>query len=84
MTINLMAMVQHGDMSNNILLQPNDIIYVQPNPFGYVAREFEKFWSPFRVVGDGLSDFRQGTNDARWIGAGMPKEDNNRATIIAR
>ena len=85
MTINLMAMVQHGDMSNNILLQPNDIVYVQPNPFGYVAREFEKFWSPFRVVGDGLGDFRQGTADARWIGEGMPKDSGaGRGTIITR
>lgn len=84
MTINLMAMVQHGDMSNNILLKPNDIVYVQPNPFGFVAREFEKFWSPFRVVGDGLSDFRQTTGDIRWIGDGMPKEDTSRSTIIAR
>jgi protein involved in polysaccharide export with SLBB domain len=85
MTINLMAMVQHGDMSNNILLQPNDIVYVQPNPFGYVAREFEKIWSPFRVVGDGLGDFRRYTGDVRWIGDGMPKEaGGSSATIIAR
>jgi len=85
MTINLMAMVQHGDMSNNILLQPNDIIYVQPNPFGYVAREFEKIWSPFRVVGDGLSDFRQSTADARWLGEGMPKDSGTgRSTLITR
>ncbi len=85
MTINLLAMVQHGDMANNILLRPNDIIYVQPHPFGVVAREFEKIWSPVRVVGDGLSDFRQITGDARWIGGGMPGEDGaGRATIIAR
>ena len=85
MTINLMAMVQHGDMSHNILLKPNDVIYVQPNPFGYVAREFEKFWSPFRAIGDGLSDFRQTTGDVRWVGDGMPREDGaGRTTIIAR
>ena len=85
MTINLMAMVQHGDMSHNILLKPNDIIYVQPNPFGYVAREFEKMWAPARAIGDGLSDFRQMTGDVRWIGDGMPRDDDSqRATIIAR
>ena len=85
MTINLMAMVQHGDMSNNILLRPNDIVYVQPNPFGYVAREVEKIWSPFRAVGNSMSDFRQGVNDARWLGEGMPKESGTgRSTIIAR
>ncbi len=85
MTINLLAMVQHGDMANNILLRPNDIIYVQPNPMASFAREFEKIWSPFRVVGDGLSDFRQMTGDARWIGKGMPNEDTSgRSTLIAR
>lgn len=86
MTINLMAMVQHGDMSHNILLKPNDIVYVQPNPFGYVARQFEKFWSPFRAIGDGLSDFRQITGDVRWIRDGMPYQDGDtgRSTIIAR
>lgn len=33
MTINLMAMIRSGDMSNNVLLMPNDVVYVQPNPF---------------------------------------------------
>jgi len=85
MTINLMAMVQQGDMSHNILLKPGDIVYVQPNPYGYVAREFEKMWAPARVIGDGLSDFRQMTSDVRWIGDGMPRDaTGQRPTIIAR
>jgi len=32
MTFNLLAMVEEGDMSNNIILMPNDVIYVQASP----------------------------------------------------
>jgi len=42
MTVNLMAMIQHGDLANNVLLMPNDIIYVQPYPtakFGLFLRK---------------------------------------------
>jgi protein involved in polysaccharide export with SLBB domain len=32
MVINLMKMIQNGDLSRNVLLKPNDVIYVPPNP----------------------------------------------------
>lgn len=48
MVINLKAMVEHGDMCNNILLKPNDIIYVQPNPFAKVGLALQNLLFPVR------------------------------------
>lgn len=50
MTINLMAMVESGDMANNILLMPNDIIYVQPNPLASVGLALQNLLYPVRPV----------------------------------
>ncbi len=50
MTINLMAMVKSGDMANNILLMPNDVIYVQPNPFAAVGLALQNILFPVRPV----------------------------------
>ena len=46
LTVDLMAMVRTGDLSHNIMLQPNDIIYIPPNPFGALALELRKFLAP--------------------------------------
>jgi len=37
MVIDLQAMVESGDLSRNVLLQPDDIIFVPPNPFAAVG-----------------------------------------------
>ena len=50
LVINLLAMVQKGDMANNILLMPNDIIYVQPSVFGVITHAVEIIVSPTRPV----------------------------------
>jgi polysaccharide export outer membrane protein len=50
MTINLMAMVRDGDLSNNILLMPNDVIYVQPNPFAEVGLKLQAILYPVQPV----------------------------------
>ncbi|MFW6061384.1 MAG: polysaccharide biosynthesis/export family protein [Planctomycetota bacterium] len=50
MKVNLMAMVRHGDFANNILLQPNDVIYVQPNPYGKVALEIRRLLLPLNPI----------------------------------
>ena len=85
LTINLMAMVEHGDMANNILLRPNDIVYVQAHPFAKVALAIEQIMSPVRAATDGLSDYREFMSHYRWIEAGQPsEEDRGRARIIAR
>ncbi len=85
MTINLMAMVQSGDLANNILLKPNDIIYVQPNPFAKVALAIEQIFSPIRAASSGLGDYRELVRQARWINDGQPREDGGeRDTLIVR
>ncbi|MDY7009777.1 MAG: polysaccharide biosynthesis/export family protein [Planctomycetota bacterium] len=85
MTINLMAMVESGDLANNILLMPNDIIYVQPNPFARIALAIETFFSPIRAAGDGLGDYRELVRQARWIDDGQPRDEGGgRETLIVR
>jgi protein involved in polysaccharide export with SLBB domain len=37
MVINLMKMIRDGDLSRNVLLKPNDVIYVPPNPLAAVG-----------------------------------------------
>ena len=50
MTVNLLAMIRSGDMSNNILLMPNDVIYVPPNPFAAVGLALQNILFPVRPV----------------------------------
>ncbi len=82
MTINLMAMVKSGDMANNILLMPNDVIYVQANPFAKVGLAIEKVMFPVRAATDGLGDFRELIDHARWIKEGMPKDEDYRTGTL--
>lgn len=84
MTVNLMAMVQHGDMANNILLQPNDIIYVQPNPFARVGLAIERVAFPIRAATDGLSDLRELQTHWKWIEDRFPPGADTRARLITR
>ncbi len=44
--INLWAMVRSGDMNNNILLLPNDVIYVQPNPLARLGQAIQSLLLP--------------------------------------
>lgn len=85
MTINLMAMVESGDLSNNILLKPNDMIYLPPNPFAELGMKVEAFFFPLRAATNGLSDYREMVNHLRWLRDGMPKDTGTgRGTIIAQ
>ena len=46
MTVNALAMIQHGDMSNNILLQPGNVIYVQPTPLASIGLAMQSLLFP--------------------------------------
>ena len=48
--IDMMAMVEKGDMSRNILLYPDDIVYVQPNPFARVGLALQAVLFPVEPV----------------------------------
>ena len=52
LTINLMAMVSSGDMANNIMLMPNDVIYVQPNPLAAVGLAVQNLLFPIRPAAE--------------------------------
>lgn len=56
MTVNLWAMVKSGDMANNVLLQPNDVIYVQPNPFAKVGLAVQNLLLPIRPAAQTVSE----------------------------
>ncbi len=50
LTVNLMAMIKNGDLSHNILLQPDDVIYVPPNPFAAVGLALRQVLFPVQPV----------------------------------
>ena len=50
MVINLWAMTQEGDYSHNIYLQPNDVIYVQANPFAKAGLALQSLLFPVQPV----------------------------------
>jgi len=58
MVINIMAMAKYGDMSNNIILMPNDVVYVQPDPCIAVGRKIWNAVSPLDATRQGIWDIR--------------------------
>lgn len=52
LTVDLMAMVKTGDLSHNILLQPDDVVYVPSNPFATVGLALQQVLFPARGVAD--------------------------------
>lgn len=58
MVVNIMAMAKHGDMSNNIILMPNDVVYVQSDPFVAVGRKIWNVVDPLDATREGIWDLR--------------------------
>ncbi|HUU23353.1 MAG TPA: polysaccharide biosynthesis/export family protein [Phycisphaerae bacterium] len=52
LVVNLMAMIKAGDMTNNVLLEPNDVIYVQPNPLAAVGLAVQNLLMPIRPAAE--------------------------------
>ncbi len=50
MLFNLKAMTRNGDMANNILLKPDDIIYVPPHPIAWFTKKLRQILSPVSPV----------------------------------
>ena len=44
--LNLMAMIESGDMANNVLLMPNDVIYVQASPLAKIGLALQRLLFP--------------------------------------
>ncbi len=66
LVINIMAMMEHGDLSNNVLLRPNDIIYVQPNPLARIGLALQQLLFP---VSQGSELVRQPADAINAIGS---------------
>lgn len=64
MTVNLLAMMEEGDLSNNVLLKPDDIVYVQPHPFAEVTLFLRKILMPVNPVISTVTAPRQVTEGA--------------------
>jgi polysaccharide biosynthesis/export protein len=75
LVVNLYAMMQYGDLSNNILLMPNDVIYVQPNPFARVGIAIQQVLFPFQQAAGGLTTYRTMKSD--WDVIRGKSEDNS-------
>jgi polysaccharide export outer membrane protein len=85
MTVNYVAMVTKGDMSKNILLQPNDIVYVEANPFAKVTMAVNQVFGPVRAINYGFSDYREIVENIRWVEDGMPRTgDAGQQQLIVR
>lgn len=50
MVVNLKAMIRYGDYSNDILLMPNDVVYVQANPLAKIGMFFAQLFAPWNSV----------------------------------
>ena len=50
MMVNLMDMVKSGDLSRNVLLRPDDVVYVPPNPFAAVGLALRNILFPTQPV----------------------------------
>lgn len=46
LTVNVDAMLKHGDLSKNILLEPDDIVYIPPTPIAWVAQRLREIIYP--------------------------------------
>jgi polysaccharide export outer membrane protein len=84
MTVNYVAMVTKGDMSKNILLKPNDIVYVEANPFAKVTMAVSQVFGPVRAINYGFSDYRQIVENVRWVDDGQPRTGDGQDQLIVR
>ena len=82
MLINLDAMIASGDMANNVILRPDDIIYVQPNPFAKLGLAIETILFPLSAATNALGDYRELVGDLRWIDQDMPHDATGTGNTI--
>jgi hypothetical protein len=50
LTVNLARMMKTGDWTDNVLLQPNDIVYVPPTSLGWVGLRMRELLFPVQPV----------------------------------
>ncbi len=55
MRFNMMAMVKKGDMSKNVYLEPDDVVYVPANPLAAVGLAIQQLLLPIRPAAETVS-----------------------------
>ena len=71
MRINMMAMVKKGDMSRNVYLQPDDVIYVPANPLAAVGLAIQQILMPIRPAAEMVSVPASAATSAARVGSGQ-------------
>ena len=49
-TVDMDKMIRKGDLTMNVLLEPNDIVYVPPTPLGWVGLRMQEALFPFSPI----------------------------------
>jgi polysaccharide export outer membrane protein len=57
MIVNMKQMVERGDLSKNVLLQPDDVVYVPANPVAWVGLALQQILLPYTQSTDAITDF---------------------------
>ena len=57
MVVNMHQMVERGDFSKNVLLQPDDVVYVPANPLAWVGLALQQILSPYTQSSDAITDY---------------------------
>ena len=70
MRVNLMAMIKKGDMSKNVYLQPDDVIYVPANPLAAVGLAIQQLLLPIQPAAQIISVPASAAYSAERIGGG--------------
>jgi len=70
MRVNLMAMIKKGDMSKNVYLQPDDVIYVPANPLAAVGLALQQLLLPIRPAAETISVPATAAYSATRVGGG--------------
>jgi len=70
MRVNLMAMIKKGDMSKNVYLQPDDVIYVPANPLAAVGLALQQVLLPIRPAAETIAVPASAAYSATRVGGG--------------
>ena len=71
MRVNMMAIVKKGDMSKNVYLQPDDVIYVPANPLAAIGLAIQQILMPIRPAAEMISVPASAATSAARVGGGQ-------------
>jgi len=70
MRVNLMAMIKKGDLSKNVYLQPDDVVYVPANPLAAIGLAIQQVLLPIRPAAQVISVPTSAAYTAERLGGG--------------